>query len=390
MKLKNDKHKLLFLIQASLWKTGDLRVIVDSELYDAMKAHSIITLSASILNRLDFSDDLYELWKNSIYTQIAYNVNCRRVQSNLSLSVPYVILKGTEAAKYYQYPMHRALGDIDIITRHEDFDIALSELLDAGYEIEKNYDREIGLTKNGVMIELHRSFAKLNNPMHAEYLDNLIIQNINPTHILPDSVNGLVLLEHISQHLVRGLGLRQIIDWMMFVDKCLSDEEWPEFQVLARNIGLETLAIVTTRMCEIYLGLPERKWCESADQNICAQLIEYVLDCGNFGNKRENDRGNTENVFIYARNPVALFKLLQRQGIKNWKAINDFPILRPFAWCYQATRYVRKGLSQDNAGKELREAFIEANKRKAMFDALGVRQDSKGLVVYKDGKYVKE
>ena len=387
---ENEKHEILFLINASLWSIGDCRVSVDYVLYDALKSHSIIALSASILSRLDFHDDLYELWKNSIYAQIAYNVNCRRIQSSLSLSVPYVILKGTEAAKYYQYPMHRALGDIDIITRHEDFDIALSELLDAGYEIEKNYDREIGLTKNGVMIELHRSFAKLNNPMHAEYLDNLIIQNINPTHILPDSVNGLVLLEHISQHLVNGLGLRQIIDWMMYVDKCLSDEEWPRFRVLARNIGLETLAIVTTRMCELHLGLPERKWCESADRDICDQLMEYVLECGNFGNKRVNDRGNTENVFIYARNPMALFKLLQKQGLKNWRATSDFPVLKPFAWCYQAARYLHKGLSQNNAEIELREAFTEAKKRRAMFDALGVRQDSKGLVVYKDGKYVKE
>ena len=128
---------LLFLIQASLWGTDDCIVSANSELYDAMKEHTIIALTASILNKLEISDDLYKLWENLIYKQIAYNVNCRQVQSNLSLSVPYVILKGTEAAKYYPYPMYRALGDIDIITGHEDFDIALKELLESGYKIEK-------------------------------------------------------------------------------------------------------------------------------------------------------------------------------------------------------------------------------------------------------------
>ena len=384
----SDKQGVLLLIQSSLW--NKIRISVNHKIYDAMKEHAIITLSASILSILDISDDLYKLWERSIYKQLAFNAKCRRIQAELPLSVPYVILKGTEAAKYYPYPMYRALGDIDIITRHEDFSIALKELLDAGYKVEKQYDREVGLIKDGVMVELHRSFAKLNNPAHAEYLDNIIIRNINPTHSLPDQINGLVLLEHISQHLVTGLGLRQIIDWMMFTNKCLSDEEWSDFQVLARNIGLEKLAIVITRMCEIYLGLPERKWCESADRSICDQLMEYVLASGNFGSKRDNDRGNTENVFIYARNPAAIFKLLQKQGIKNWKALNDFPVLRPLAWCYQAARYLHKGLLQDNAGTELREAFIEAKKRRAMFDALGVRQDSKGLVVYKNGKYVKE
>ena len=96
-----------------------------------------------------------------------------------------------------------------------------------------------------------------------------------------------MILEHISQHLENGLGLRQIIDWMMFVHKCLPDENWPEFQVLASNIGMETLAIVMTRMCELHLGLPERMWCKSADNELCGQLMDYILACGNFGEKKQ-------------------------------------------------------------------------------------------------------
>ena len=382
------EKEVLNLIKRSLWKQGT--VVIDENVYEEMKNHALLVLPAGVLSQLEMPEELRRTWKAEIYRQIAFNANCRRSQSEISLTVPYVLLKGTEAAKYYPNPQFRALGDIDIITRHDDFDTAYQYFLNQGYQIQKNYEREIAFYKDGVLVELHRSFAKLNDARFAEYLDNLIISNINPTHQLPDQINGLVLLEHISQHLVKGLGLRQIIDWMMYVDKCLSDDEWPGFRVLARNIGLETRAIVTTRMCELHLGLPERKWCESADKDICDQLMDYVIECGNFGNKRANDRGNTENVFIYARNPVALFNLLQKQGLKNWKAANDFPVLRPFAWCYQALRYLHKGLSQNNAERELREAFIEAKKRRAMFDALGVRQDSKGLVVYKDGKYVKE
>ena len=122
------------------------------------------------------------------------------------------------------------------------------------------FERETGFIKNDIIVELHRSFAKLNNADHARYLDDLIITNINPTHELPDPVNGLVILEHISQHLVNGLGLRQIIDWMMFTDKCLPDEKWPEFREMAQKTGMEKLAVVVTRMCEIYLGLPCRNW----------------------------------------------------------------------------------------------------------------------------------
>lgn len=379
---------VLDLIKRSLW--GDGSGSADWQIFEEMKKHAISALPAGILSKLEMPEDLRQAWQREVYLQITYNTNYRAFQAALPVTVPYVILKGTAAAKYYPQPVLRVMGDIDIMPRREDFDMAYQVFLDQGYEIKKNYDRETGFVKDGIMVELHRSFAKLNDPAHAKYLDELIIANINPSHELPDDVNGLVLLEHISQHLAFGLGLRQIIDWMMFVNQCLPDEKWPAFRPMAMNIGLEKLAVVTTRMCEIYLGLPQRVWCAGADETICRQLMDYVLSCGNFGSERLTDRGTSENAFIYARNPAAAFRLLQKRGLVNWKAAKRFPFLRPFAWIYQAGRYLKRGLSQRDAVDELKAAYAESKKRRAMFDMLGVRQDSKGLVVYKNGRYIKE
>ena len=382
------EENTLNLIKQSLWKKGT--AAVDENVYEEMGKHTLIALPAAILSKLEMPEELRRTWQAEIYRQIAYNVNYRRFQSDISITVPYVILKGTEAAKYYPYPRFRTMGDIDIITRQEDFDVAYQHFLNQGYQVQKNYEREICFIKDGILVELHRSFSKLNNAKFAEYLDNLIISNINPSHQLPDQINGLVLLEHISQHLVKGLGLRQIIDWMMFVDKCLPDDEWPEFRILAQNIGLEKLALVVTRMCEMYLGLPYRAWCQNADEALCRQLMEYVLMCGNFGAKRVDDKSYTENILVYSRNPIALFKLLQKKGLVKWRAAQRFPILRPLAWIYQFSHYLKRGLLQQDAFRALSDSYKESRKRIKLFDDLGVRQDSKGLVVYKNGKYVKE
>lgn len=177
---------------------------------------------------------------------------------------------------------------------------------------------------------------------------------------------------------------------MMYVDKCLPDEKWPAFRELAQNIGLEKLAVVTTRMCEIYLGISHRDWCSSADDLLCDNLIEYLLNCGNFGNKRTSDRDNSENVFIYARGPIEMLRLLQERGEYNCKAVHDYPILIPFAWIYQTGRYIKKGLAQKNAKNEIIAAYLDARRKLKLFDALGVRQDSKGIAIYKNGKYVIE
>ena len=379
---------MLQLLKASLWDYSSGRATEED--YDELNKHSIILLTAPIYNSLDLPHKLHEQWRTAILQQLAYNVKYKREQMALPIEVPYVILKGSSAAQYYPNPLYRKMGDIDIMTnRGEDFDVACNSLIQAGYRVVKDYNRETGLVKNGVMVEVHRYFASLNDVTQAKYMDDLIIENINSTHILPDLINGLVLLEHISQHLENGIGLRQIIDWMMFVHKCLPDEKWPEFQVLAQNIGLETLAIVTTRMCELYLGLPERNWCKSSDDNLCIQLMDYILACGNLGTKKTEDSDISENALAAASTPKAAFELLQRRGIANWEAAKKYDILRPFAWIYQAGRYLKRGLDRENALRELREEYTEAKKRNKMFDALGVKQRAKGVVVYKNGEYVK-
>ena len=377
------------LIKSAIWNEPITDVNQDD--YEELVRQSVILLSAPIYNSLQLSEELRKQWGAIILQQIAFNVKYKYEQSTLPIKVPYVILKGTSAAQYYPYPQYRMMGDIDIMTnRGEDFDIAYNSLVQSGYRTVKRLDREVGLVKNGVMVEIHRYFASLNNVEQARYMDDLIINSINPSHILPDMINGLVLLEHISQHMESGLGLRQIIDWMMFVHKCLPDENWMEFQVLANNIGLETLAIVTTRMCELYLGLPERRWSKSSDDDLCNRLMDYILASGNFGVKKTEDSDVIENVLTQFRSPKAALKLLQEGGEVNWEAAKKYDVLRPFAWIYQAGRYIKKGLNRENALSEFRVEYAEAKRRNEMFDALGVKQRAKGLVVYKNGKYVKE
>ena len=389
MEGNNLYNRLFNVIKKSLWNSGI--AYADQEIYEEMRMHGLIALPAPVIKELSLPDELMVSWKNAIVKQVRDYCVYAEVQASLPISVSYVILKGTSAAKYYPYPEYRSMGDIDIMTRREDFETACDMLIGAGYEeLRCGELRHREFTKNGIMIEVHRYFASLNDPKQAEFLDDLIIENINSSHVLPDMVNGLVLLEHISQHLEHGLGLRQIIDWMLFVDECLPDSRWAEFRGLAQKIGLEKLAIITTRMCEIYMALPGHQWCLNADENLCKELMEYVLNAGNFGNKWEIDSSAGTKVLTYSRTPKAAFRLLQKKGLKNWKLAQEHPSLRPFAWIYQAGKYLGQGFGQENATSKLKEEFESARERNALLDALGVKQTSKGLAVFKDGKYVKE
>ena len=384
-----DTMRMLSLLKSCLWGSEPPSDI-DREVYLGFCSQAITALPASIMPKLSMPDEIRDAWQKNIIRLVAFYVSYSYEQEHLPLTVPYVILKGTSAAQYYPHPEYRTMGDIDIITRREDFDAAYNQLLVNGFRKMSELEREVSFWKNGVTIELHRYFASLNDPVQSKYLDDLIIQNINSSHVLPDPVNGLVLLEHISQHLEKGLGLRQIIDWMMFVHRCLPDQEWPSFRQMANQIGMETLAVTVTRMCEMYLGLPERQWSKGANEKVCAQLMEFILSSGNFGVKLTSDADVGETILTYSWGPVAAFKYLQERGLENWKITRRVACLRPFAWLYQAGRYLFKGFSQDEALITLKKQYKGAKKRKRLMDSLAVKQKSKGLVVYKNGKYVKE
>ena len=387
------EKKVANIIQLSLWGRGTAEA--DPETYEELKKQAVSALPAAVLGKLKIPDELRRDWQNEVYQQIFYNKQIRYEQSRLPITVPYIILKGTAAAQYYPHPEYRTMGDIDIFLCREDYGTACGMLLDSDYsefvprDVRETVRHRI-FTKNGITIEVHSYYAIKNDPVSAKFLDDTILGSINGSHVLPDRVNGLVLLEHISQHFEEGLGLRQIIDWMMFVDKCLPDEEWEEFKKLTDQAGLTRLAVVVTRMCEIYLGLPERRWCAGAEEKTCDKVMDYLFSCGNFGKKRSYDEFHTEKYFSKMRSLRSAFVLLQQHGQFNWEKSRKYPFLKPFAWLYQIVYYLKRTRARKVPfGKIIREYGV-SRERNALFDELEVVQESKGYIVYKDGKYIKE
>ena len=393
-RLGETYQSVLNVLKCALWNSG--KASVDPEVFLELKHHAVSTLPAGVLSSLTMPDAMRAAWQREIYQQISYNVNYRHEQAALPVSVPYVILKGTSAAKYYPHPEYRSMGDIDIMPQRKDFAAACEELLQNGYlentdEVTRKFGRHRQFRKNGIEIEVHSFFAIQNNQEQAELLDQLILDHIGSSHELPDDINGLVLLDHISYHMEEGLGLKQIIDWMMYVNRCLPDEMWPSFQELARRTGHEQLAVITTRMCEIYLGLSEHRFCAHADPAVCEQFMEYILQCGNFGRKQKADEDSmvSKNFLTSARTVKGTVLFLQKRGLINWKAAKKYPILRPFAWLHQAFRYLRKGLRRKGNMEKLKAEHEVALRRDQLFEALGVTREGKGIVRYQDGKYVK-
>lgn len=283
--------------------------------------------------------------------------------------IPVAVLKGAAAAANYPQPNSRSMGDIDLIVPPDHFERAFSLMERLGWENDIELEinpRHAGFEKAGCPeIELHRYFSTCTNKQQAYFLDQTIYDAIPRAEwtdvagfsvpVLPPLENGLVLLAHVNQHLGSGLGLRQILDWQMFVDAHLTDELWERgFQHAAQQIGMEKLAVTTTWLCRTYLGLQtSATWFGEADAQLASDLLLYIMQRGNMGRKMERGARATRTVLHNLRSPAALVRYLYEGGRAHWAPARKHAWLAPAACLYQVGHVIRKGLSRNASMSEL-------------------------------------
>lgn len=360
-----------------------------------LRHHAIQNLPVDILAKADPANQMVYL-RSSVqacthwYALMQVQQDVTRILE--AAAIPCATLKGAAADILYPQPLYRSMGDVDLIVKPRDLDRAVALLTENGCTIHDTRNpRHVELRKNGIQIELHRHFAALSDPTRANSLDELLFAALDRAekatidgyefYMLPPVENGLVLMEHINSHMESGLGLRQIIDWMLYADRNLSDETWfGGFSEAIQMVGLEKLTVTVTRMCQMYLGLRrDITWCRFADETLCHRLMEHTLKQGNFGRKLDKRTHGAIGVLNVLDSDLNFFQLLQRHGCYNWKALKKHPWLKPFAWLYQLCRYIRKGLR----GRNFIGAFLHAVRKKKesadLLTELGVQRKDHSL-----------
>lgn len=384
--MNNNQYALLELLKASLFNQK-LEVPDNTDWNEVLKEakdQSVVGLAFDAVPQEESTK-----WEEYKKQSVAYYVWLLQSQKELvklfeKSGIPLVILKGNAAAVYYPKPSLRTMGDIDFLVPQDRFNDAEILMKNAGYTKvhgDKDGVRHIEYTRNNVFLEMHHHFssmgldieeAVINGLSKAEYVSIADIQ----FPVLPVLENGLILLAHIRQHLIDevwSLGLRQIIDWMMYVHANVDKEGWSnDFLGLASKYNLDTLAKTVTYLCHKRLGLPViPEWAKCADERTSEELLEMVMASGNFGIKLERVKSPIRTAFLNVKKD-GVFRYLQEAGIENWKAARKYKILRPFAWCYQIGRYVRKTVIRALNGNAITKELSEANRKAVFFRRLGI------------------
>ena len=356
--------------------------------YREATAHTVYGILYRILPQLPLPENIRAEWSTLYMHNVMRAMQLLHEQEVLidlleKNGIPNVILKGFAAAVYYPSLYDRAAGDVDFLVHESDYARTLRLLEDNEYqhahEHEDN-DRHESFDKNECHFECHHRFAGSHSG-NAEIIDRWIKQGMQSAERvetesgaffrLRDAENGLVLLEHVAIHIKAGLGLRQIVDWLLFVDQCLDDAAWAgEAGQIIRESGLETLAVTLTRMGQQYFGLrKDITWCSAAEDAVCGELLELVFSYGNFGRKAPK---KNKVVSVMYRNRKGLFANLKAAGEHNWKALHRHPWLKPLAPVYQLFRYAKQTLSQKGTVRRIVSNRTEVAHRIALMEKLGI------------------
>lgn len=369
---------MLSLLQSALWG-GPMSTTVDAgddteAVLREMRDHAVMFLPDSLPGD-------HPLWRQAQAENLVTNIRLAYVQQCCfdaldAVGINAIVLKGSAVALYYPKPERRSCGDIDLLVTDEDFERASRTLADLcgmeGYQS----GRHVSFSMTGVSIELHwyfSDYAILDARLKAAIPRGRTAELFGMRfRMLPPVENGLAVLDHIRHHLVWGqLGMKQVVDWMMFVDGELKDEA--AFEAFFREAGkyqLDMFAAAMTQMCRIYLGLPG-EYSVFKDSALCEDLLACFIDSGNFGRKRENARSRTIGALTAMHGGV--LRHLWREGAKN--DADERRKTKLFRCSRQVLRYVRLGLKNGQGFVSLRQDLRESRRKARLFRQLGLKEE---------------
>lgn len=354
---------LLYLVGRALFSahTESLPEDVDWQaLYDETRSQAIPLLIYDCLTaeeRTAMPQDLLQQWKRTALSMLWWNEQVAAEQRNVlekidRAGMPCVVLKGTSAAINYPNPQLRTLGDIDLLTAPEHRAAIRGLLEEMGYQPpQERHHCHDSMSNGRMVVELHWEPNGVPDSALGDQIRTYLRPFINQPQIvdgipmLPPCPRAVVLLLHKLEHIVSsGLGLRQLCDWAVFVHREVTPECWKELSVLLDTFGLRIFAEVVTRICVDHLSLPAREapWCMDADTVLCEELLQDMLDTGNFG-KKEERYGQRLFTNPQARGRISSFILTGVSACQtHWPPCKQNPLLLPLAPVILLLRYRRQ------------------------------------------------
>ncbi len=327
------------------------------------QAVALVVYDVAVQYQEFIPEKVMDEWKD--YAMAVYVNNFRIMQAQndmvnlIKSDYKYLILKGLSAGRYYSHPELRALGDVDFLIEDDKKERLEKVFLDAGYaKYPGDHPSHVLFKKGFAQLEMHFEVAgipygdcgeKIREFLKGAFDGVEAVQQDICEFYAPDHIyHALILLLHMQHHLiVEGFGVRHLHDWAVFIKETENEPFWKEkFLSFLEEIGLLKFTKVMTKTCAKYLGSSLPEWASDADDKLCDDVIEDVMEGGNFG-RNDKNRDNSE-FFVYERGKTgkkrsrikSLLLVTHKEVMRRYPLIRKLPIIYPFLYAYRGCRYI--------------------------------------------------
>jgi hypothetical protein len=347
--------------------------------------------------KLSITPELFSNLKGQTIAAVIANTNRlylihQMTDSFLQKGIRYCILKGETLSYLYNDHNCRISSDTDIFINKTDKETAIDVLEQHGYVV-----KPLNTMSNQIhaihpiagFIEVHLA---LYNEISADvWFDNKIlitedyrlIKCDDGKEIFALGINdGLVFLalHYIKHFLSRGVGIRQLMDLLLYVRKYKKDIDWERFNQLLEHLNYKKFFDNSIGIGVKYLNIKEEDMPEyRSDDSIIGRLLSDIESGGVFGGNEDSRIGfsynytkerfhrfknEDYNTYIKRWNKPGLLNLIfprTKQLAANFPYICKSPILYPVAWLHRIIRLFISLIRKEKSVKKYKNYIIRSD-----------------------------
>lgn len=220
--------------------------------------------------------------------------------------VKSILLKGQGVAMCYRQPLHRVVGDIDLLVPDAEQYQRARQLMMKIAEVTEDEDegrKHSAFVYKGMTIEIHGDFRfSINKQCKHNIRKWKEMRLVEPTrHIDEGDLKGATLpsvqfdavfiFAHLLGHYMGagGVGLRQVSDWMMFVNRYHQEIDKDVLVDDLDLLGIRQYWEVFGAMAVDYLGFPKERMplYDRRNSKKGGIVLTNIFKTGNFGAKQK-------------------------------------------------------------------------------------------------------
>lgn len=247
--------------------------------------------------RLEYKKQAVRLMSDQTKRTISFLQLMKEIQRE---GIDPIVVKGIIVRNLYPKPDLRVSADEDLIITENEFFEVDRFLKDHGYTTDYDgegvpYEAGYKNLRTGVYLEIHTSLFEKENEVFFSYdkvlegyNDRTIHVSIDGAEIRTLSVDDhlVYLIAHFAKHFrYSGAGIRQILDIIVFTEKCFESIDFNVVFNRLSEIGLYELADSIYDIGEEFLGFSHKKVGIKKKENIPdhEKLLKDIMEGGVYG-----------------------------------------------------------------------------------------------------------